>query len=182
MTPIHCPYRPPPPQYRAQAQKILEQLERENIITRQYAPFAAQIRWVVKSAPDDHSRIPGQKLQTNKEAELRMAIDYSHMQGRVTKQQFPLTPVKKILALLRNSKVISSIDLRKAFYQIEVCDESKLVWAFEGRTVIIFGSLHGYKKSIYNNRDTATTRTWDKYLSLFVFLFQDNQVNIAKYY
>ena len=137
MTPISCPYRPPPPQYREQALKILEQLEKENIITRQYAPFAAQIRWVVKAAPDDHGRIPGQKLQTNKDPELRMAIDYSHMCGRVTKQQFPLTPVKKILALLRNSKVISSLDLRKAFYQIEICDESKLVWAFEGRTVII---------------------------------------------
>ena len=29
------------------------------------------------------------------------------------------------------------LDLRKAFWQIEICDQSKLIWAFEGIGVIV---------------------------------------------
>ena len=76
ITPIHSPYRPPPPQLRNKAQAILNQLERYGIITKGYSPFAAQIRWVPKAQPDDHSRIPGQKAQDQEDPEPRMAIDY----------------------------------------------------------------------------------------------------------
>lgn len=134
LEPVTIPYRPPPPQFRRQAQKILDQLEKAGVITAKYAAWVCQIRWVIKGQADDHSRIPGQKVQDkDKEPELRMAIDYSPMKDKVAKQQFPIVPVRKILALLRGSRYISSIDLTKAFWQVEICDESKIIWAFEGR-------------------------------------------------
>lgn len=134
LDPVYIKYRPTPPQLKDKARKILEQLERANIITPSYAPWAAQIRWVVKAAPDDHSRIPGQKAeQKEADKDLRMAIDYSHMKNKVARVQFPLIPVTKLIFSLRESRFISSIDLRKAFWQVEICDESKMIWAFEGQ-------------------------------------------------
>lgn len=133
LDPVHVPYRAPQPQLRNKAREILNQLVRADIITPGYAPWTAQIRWVVKPQADDHSRIPGQKInQKDKDPDLRMAIDYSHMRDKVAKQQYPIVPVKKILPLLRDKSYVTSIDLRKAFWQIEICDESKMIWAFEG--------------------------------------------------
>ena len=155
---------------RNKALSILEQLVKADIITPGYAPFTAQIRWVVKAQPDDHSRIPGQKaINNDKGNDLRMAIDFSHMKSKVAKQQFPLVPVRKILQLLRGSRVISSLDLRKAFWQVEICDESKMIWAFEGESVIII--LHCFVSVSVVGLGFSHNRCFGAYLFIYLLLY-----------
>merc|ERR1712082_122862 len=128
-------YRSPNPQFRRQAEEILKQLVKYDVIAEGYSPFAAQIRWVVKAAPDaaeKEGKIPGQKKFDSKEIELRMAVDYITVNKQTSKVQYPIQPIKRILSRLRGTHVVSSIDIRKAFWNIELDEVSQKIFAFEG--------------------------------------------------
>ena len=136
MNPVWSKYRPTPPRFRKAAEFILAQLERFDIITRGYSSFAAQTNWVLK-APRDLTATagvtPGTKDESeNDEYNIRLTVDFSKLNPSIAMVQYPILPVRKILGLLRGSHVISSLDLTKAFWQVELDDTSSRIFAFEG--------------------------------------------------
>ena len=78
------------------------------------------------------AKIPGQKRQESLGTELRMAVDYITVNKQTSKVQYPIQPIKRILSRLRGTHVVSSIDIRKAFWNIELDDVSRKIFAFEG--------------------------------------------------
>lgn len=138
-TPIIEKYRPLSPTKRAAAAEILEQLERSKIITRKVSGFASQCVWVTKSAPDltpekaaelGIEYVPGAKDETAKR-NLRFCQDYRKLNTRLSSVQWPLPPIKSILARLRDMKCVSVLDASHSFYSIELDEESKLYTGFQ---------------------------------------------------
>lgn len=69
-------------------------------------------------------------LVKKKSGEYRFCFDGRRLNSVTKRDAYPLPRVDRILSMLRDAKFISSIDLRKAFWQIPLCESSREKTAF----------------------------------------------------
>lgn len=138
-TPITERYRTISPAKREAAEMILQELEKNKIITRKASAWASQCVWVTKAQAElDPQRakelnldfIPGMKDPTSKR-NLRFCQDYRQLNNRLQQVQWPLPGVKDLLSRLRGTKYVSVLDASHSFYSIELDEESKLFTGFQ---------------------------------------------------
>ena len=67
---------------------------------------------------------------TKKSGEIRPVIDFRTLNNNIVPECYPLPRIDEILYGLRGAKIFTSLDLRSAFHQVPLSDESKELTAF----------------------------------------------------
>ena len=93
--------------------KHIKQLLEDGIIERCISPYAAPAFLIDK-----------------KDGSKRLCVDYRHLNQHVVFDSFPTPRMEEMFQNLHNSKIFTIIDLKSAFYQIELCEQSKPLTAF----------------------------------------------------
>ena len=135
-TPIWDKYRPINPNKEKQAQEIVDQLEKHNIISRANSPFCSQPVWCWKKPKDKVGKtaVAGEADYTAPRA-LRLALDYRRINKLISSQcHFPNPGIKEILFKLKAAKYISIMDLTNSYWHIELTDDTKPILAFQTGT------------------------------------------------
>ena len=132
-TPIRDKYRPINPKKEAQAQEIIDQLEKHNIIKRGNSPYCAQPCWVWKKPKDKTGKaaVAGEPDMSAPRA-LRLALDYRKVNKLISSQcSFPNPSIREILFKLKQAKYVSIIDLTNSYWNIELSESTKPILAFQ---------------------------------------------------
>ena len=131
--PVFDRYRPINPNKERQAQEIVDQLERHNIISRANSPYCSQPVWCWKKPKDKGGKnaIAGEADLEAPRA-LRLALDYRRINKVISSHcHFPNPSIKTILFKLRNARYISIMDLTNSYWQIELEEATKPILAFQ---------------------------------------------------
>ena len=65
-----------------------------------------------------------------KNSDIRLCIDMRRANEAVVRELYPIPTVEEILQDLNQSKVYSKLDIRWAFYKLELSPESQKITAF----------------------------------------------------
>jgi Reverse transcriptase (RNA-dependent DNA polymerase) len=65
-----------------------------------------------------------------KDKSLRLCVDFRQLNGHLEKDMYPLPRIDALLEGMKRKKVFSKIDLRDAYYQIHMDENSKLLTPF----------------------------------------------------
>ena len=131
--PIQDKYRPINPRKEKQAQEIIDQLEKHNIIKRGNSPYCAQPCWVWKKPKDKTGKaaVAGEADMSAPRA-LRLALDYRKVNKLISSQcHFPNPSIREILFKLKQAKYVSIIDLTNSYWNIELSESTKPILAFQ---------------------------------------------------
>jgi len=93
------------PEKQAAAEKEFLELEKSGIVRRSTSPWASPLHLVLK-----------------KDGSIRPCGDYRQVNNVIQHDSYPLQLITDILHRLEGSKILSTIDLRKAYHQIPVAD------------------------------------------------------------
>ena len=132
-TPIRDKFRPINPKKEEQAQEIIDQLEKYNIIKRGNSPYCAQPCWVWKKPKDKTGKtaVAGEVDMTAPRA-LRLALDYRKVNKLISYQcHFPNPSIREILFKLKQARYVSIIDLTNSYWNIELSESTKPILAFQ---------------------------------------------------
>ena len=102
-----------PHKYECELEKIHKQMERDGIIEESKSSFNSPLIVVKK-----------------KSGEIRPVIDFRELNTLVIHEHYPLPRIDDMLSNLGGAKKISSLDLRSAFHQIELSEDSRELTAF----------------------------------------------------
>ena len=106
------PYRIPH-KYRDELEKINSKMLKDDIIEPSTSPYNSPLICVTK-----------------KSGECRPVIDFRTLNNNIVPECYPLPRIDEILYGLRGAKIFTSLDLRSAFHQVPLSDESKELTAF----------------------------------------------------
>ena len=106
------PYRIPH-KYRDELEKINSKMLKDDIIESSTSPYNSPLICVTK-----------------KSGECRPVIDFRTLNNNIVPECYPLPRIDEILYGLRGAKIFTSLDLRSAFHQVPLSDESKELTAF----------------------------------------------------
>ena len=132
-TPIRDKFRPIHPQKQQQAQEIIDQLEKHNIIKRGSSPYMSQPVWVYKKHADKagDQAVAGE-ADLKAPRQLRLALDYRRINKAISSQSpFPNPSIRDILYSIKKSKYVSIIDLTNSYWNIELTESTKRILAFQ---------------------------------------------------
>ena len=132
-TPVWDKFRPIHPDKQTAAEEIISQLERHKIISRANSPFCSQPVWVYKKAADKRGKdaVAGEP-DTHAPRALRLALDYRRVNKLISSQcHWPNPNIREILFKLKKAKCISILDLTNSFWNIELDEASKPIFAFQ---------------------------------------------------
>ena len=102
-----------PHKYKYELDKIHKQMERDGIIEESKSSFNSPLIVVKKKSGD-----------------LRPVIDFRELNKMVITEHYPLPRIDDMLSNLGGAKIFSSLDLRSAFHQIELSEDSRELTAF----------------------------------------------------
>ena len=102
-----------PHKYKCVLEKIHKQMERDGIIEESKSSFNSPLIVVKK-----------------KSGEIRPVIDFRELNKMVIAEHYPLPRIDDMLSNLGGAKKFSSLDLRSAFHQIELSEDSRELTAF----------------------------------------------------
>ena len=131
--PMRDKYRPVNPKKEEKAQKIIDQLEKHQLISRANSPFCSQPVWVWKK-PKDKAGKAAVAGEADLEAprELRLALDYRKVNKMISSHcHFPNPNIKELLFKLKSAKYISIMDLSNSYWQIPLTEATKPIFAFQ---------------------------------------------------
>ena len=106
------PYRIPH-KYRDELENIHSKMLKDDIIEPSTSPYNSPLICVTK-----------------KSGECRPVIDFRTLNNNIVPECYPLPRIDEILYGLRGAKIFTSLDLRSAFHQVPLSDESKELTAF----------------------------------------------------
>lgn len=139
--PVHSRFRPTPPQLFGPAQKLLNQLEKFEIISRGSSTYSSPARWVIKSKPDMTAEQcrkkgvePGSKDETCQDIDLRLTLDLRQLNKTLIFENHPLISPKKLIPLITKASFCSVIDLPSAFYQLPLHQNSRKYFGFSANS------------------------------------------------
>lgn len=148
-----------------QIQKLLD----DKIIRPSVSPYSAPI-WIV----DKKNDASGQK-------KYRMVIDYRRLNEKTVEDKYPLPRIEEILDNLGKSCYFSTIDMAKAFHQIEMDPES-----IEKTAFTVNNGHYEYVRMPYGLKNGPSTfqRVMDnilkEYLHKFCFVYMDDIIIFSK--
>ena len=134
-TPVYERYRPINPKMEAQANEIIEQLEKHKIISKANSPFCSQAVWVYKKHVDRGGKdaIAGE-ADVTVPRKLRLAIDYRKINKKIFSQcHFPNPDIKSIIMKLKKAKYVSIVDLTWSYWQVPLTEETKPILGFQAQ-------------------------------------------------
>ena len=112
-TPIrHAPRRRSPAMWSV-AQEAVREMHREGIVERSASAWC-------------HAPV----IQKKSDGRFRFCIDFRDLNARSKKDAYPIPNMDGILDKLRRAKYISKIDLKNAYFQVELSEESIQYTAF----------------------------------------------------
>ena len=122
--------RPVHPQKYDQANLILSQMEKFNIIARQNSSYSAAPVWVWKSLPHLEGGQSGE-LDHAAARQLRLAIDYRKLNSQIISRcHYPNPTVDFILNRFSDARCMSALDLTNSFFQIKLSETAKQYTGF----------------------------------------------------
>ena len=139
-TPVRDKYRPIHPDKEKRANEIIEQLERHKIITKANSPYCSCPVWTYKAAKDAAGKqaIAGAKVDDQGDKtkrDIRLALDYRRVNKNIASVcHWPNPSIKDLLYKLKSAKYVSIIDLTNSYWNIELTDETKPIFAFQTAT------------------------------------------------
>ena len=135
-TPIWDKYRPINPNKEKQAQEIINQLEKYDIISRANSPYCSQPVWCWKKPKDKEGKLAvAGEADLQAPRALRLALDYRRVNKIIASQcHFPNPSIKEILFKLKSAKYVSIMDLTNSYWHIELTDSTKPILAFQTST------------------------------------------------
>lgn len=148
-----------------QIQKLLD----DKIIRPSISPYSAPV-WIVDKKKD----ASGQK-------KYRMVIDYRRLNEKTVEDKYPLPRIEEILDNLGKSCYFTTIDMAKAFHQIEMDPES-----IEKTAFTVNNGHFEYVRMPYGLKNGPSTfqRCMDnvlkEYLHKFCFVYMDDVVVFSK--
>ena len=107
---MFCRARPVPLPLEVKVNEEIDRLQKMGVITPvEFSDNASPVVWVRK-----------------KDGSLRMCADYKvHMNKKIKSDAFPLPTIETIFSRLKNANKFAKLDLRSAYWQIEMDDYSK---------------------------------------------------------
>ena len=116
--PITAPqYKTPPPEVRAEIDKETDELIAMGVAQESNSPYSAPILLVKK-----------------KQGGWRYCTDFRKLNAKTVKASFPLPNINDSIRRFKNPKVISTLDLLKGYFQVEVAEAHRKFFGFsDGR-------------------------------------------------
>lgn len=112
-TPFKQRFRRIPPSMLDEVKDHIEQQLSAGIIRRSHSPFSSNVVLVRK-----------------KNGELRICIDYRHLNSKTKKDNYALPRIDEILDSLAGNTWFSVLDMKSGYYQIPIAEEHKERTAF----------------------------------------------------
>lgn len=112
-SPFKQRFRRIPPSMLDEVREHLEQQLSAGIIRRSHSPFSSNVVLVRK-----------------KDGQLRICIDYRHLNSRTKKGNYALPRIDEILDSLAGNTYFSVLDMKSGYYQIPIAEEHKERTAF----------------------------------------------------
>lgn len=136
---------------------------------------------VIKQLDKPSSWLSPLWLVSKKDGSYRVCFDGRKLNSVTIPDSYPMPLIDSIISKVRNAKLLTSIDLKQAFFQIPLDEESKIKTAFsvEGRGVFAFNVL----PFGLNNSAQAMCRVMDMVigptLEPYVFYYLDDIIVTA---
>ena len=111
--PIKLPPRKVPLGKRDEAEKMIQDMERQGLIEPSKSPWSFPVVMVKK-----------------KDGTLRFCVDYRALNHITVKDSYPLPRIDDTLDALSGSKWFSTLDLKSGYHQVKMADEDKEKTAF----------------------------------------------------
>ena len=116
-----------PLQYRDWLKEELKHLKDAGIIEDSESPYNSPCLVVPKKL-DVNQDVSGKDTTASKGA--RLVVDYRQVNSVLEDANFPIPRIQDLLLDMKGNKVFSAMDIRHAFYTIELHPESRIVTAF----------------------------------------------------
>ena len=145
-------------------EKIHKQMERDEIIEESKSSFNSPLIVVKK-----------------KSGEIRLVIDFRELNKMVIAEHYPLPRKDDMLSNLGGAKKFSSLDLRSAFHQIELSEDSRELTAFS-----VNFRKYNFKKLIFGYCNSPGVfqsimcKALQKLLGTLCFVFIDDILAFSK--
>ena len=130
--PIRDKIRPINPKVEEEAREIIEQLQKHRLITKANSPYCSNPVFVRKKPPEKKGKgaVAGE-LQEGAKGKLRIVLDYRKINEQIEANcNYPIPSIKGIIHKLRGAKYVSMVDLSNGYWNIELTDSSKPIFAF----------------------------------------------------
>ena len=112
----YSPLRHQSTQELQEVKRFLEENLHRGFIEPSQAPFASPVLFVKKP-----------------NGGLRFCVDYRKLNNLIKKDRYPLPLINETLARLSRAKVYTKLDIRQAFYRIQMDPESEELTTFQTR-------------------------------------------------
>ncbi|XP_055836661.1 uncharacterized protein LOC129905251 [Episyrphus balteatus] len=162
--PIKQRYYPVSPAIQKHIDKELQEMLEAGVIEKSKSPWASPILLVKK-----------------KDGSFRFCVDYRKLNEVTDRDAYPLPFISAILDKLRNAKYLSSLDIKSAYWQIPVEEESRKYTAFTvpGR------GLFQFRRMPFGLHNSPAT--WQRFiddvlgpdLEPFVFVYLDDIIIVT---
>ena len=130
--PIRDKIRPINPKVEEEAREIIEQLQKHRLITKANSPYCSNPVFVRKKPPEKKGKgaVAGE-LEEETKGKLRIVLDYRKINEQIEANcNCPIPSINGIIHKLRGAKYVSMVDLRTGYWNIELTDSSKPIFAF----------------------------------------------------
>ena len=111
--PVYRKAYPVPIKFQEQLEQQIEEMLLQGIIEQSASAFNAPLVPVVKS-----------------DGKLRVTVDYRHLNTVVHDERYVIPSISDMFSTMQDSKFFSNLDIRQAFWQIKLDEESKQYTAF----------------------------------------------------
>jgi hypothetical protein len=98
---------------------------------------------------------------------LRFYIDYYKLNSLTHKDQYPLPLIKETLTRLSKARIFTKLDIRQAFYRIQINPKSKELTIFQTR-------YRAYKYKVLPFRLTNRPATYQRFINNVLFDYLNN--------
>ena len=166
-TPIrHAPRRRSPAMWSV-AQEVVREMHREGIVER-------------SARASCHATI----IQKKSDGRFRFCIDFRDLNSRNKKDAYPIPNMDGILDKLRRAKYISKIDLKNAYFQVELSEKNRQYTAF----AVPGSRLWQFKRMPFGSRNAPATfqrlidALFDPKMEPHVFGYLDDIIIATDYY
>ena len=182
--PIRDRYKPVNPRVEKEAEEILEQLEKYQLISRANSPYSSNPLWIKKKSPEKSgkSAIAGQ-LDETKDKKLRLVLNYKSINKHISSDcHYPNPSIKEIMYKMQGAKYVSMLDLSHGYWNIELTPSSKPIVAFSTlNATFVWNRLpQGLSVSMAIMAEAINQTIHEAGISAFTLCYVDNIIVISK--
>ena len=120
------------PRIQEEAQEIIEQLQKYNLITKGNSPYCSNPVFVRKKPPEKQGlQACAGELDETKKGKLRLVCDFRSINKSIESNcNYPIPSIKSIIHKLRQAKYVTMLDLSAGYWNLELTESSQPLFAF----------------------------------------------------